>query len=62
MKLEDYLKENELNQIQFAEMSEISASTICRILKKQGYTPGIETIHKIVKHTGGKVDYRDFAA
>ena len=61
MKLKEYLKIKNLRQYQFAEETKLSTATVSRILHNDGYNPGLAAIKKIVEHTSGQVDYRDFA-
>jgi transcriptional regulator with XRE-family HTH domain len=60
MKLVDYLKKHELSQSNFANKAGLTDSTVSRVLKNRGYNPGIKVVAKIVEHTNGEVDYRDF--
>lgn len=59
MKLEQYLKENDIKPVAFATMLEVAPSTITRILRRER-TPQIDLIAKIKAATGGAVTMEDF--
>lgn len=59
MKLEQYLKENEIKPVAFAASIDVAPSTITRILRRER-TPQIDLIAKIKAATGGLVTMEDF--
>lgn len=59
MKLEQYLKENDIRPVAFAASIDVAPSTITRILRRER-TPQIDLIAKIKVATGGKVTMEDF--
>lgn len=59
MKLEQYLRENDIKPVAFAISLEVAPSTITRILRGER-SPRVELVAKIQKATGGKVTVDDF--
>jgi plasmid maintenance system antidote protein VapI len=59
MKLEQYLKENDIKPVAFAASIDVAPSTITRILRRER-TPQIDLIAKIKAATGGQVTMEDF--
>lgn len=59
MKLEQYLRENEIKPVAFAVSIDVAPSTITRILRGER-TPRIDLIGKIKVATGGAVTADDF--
>jgi plasmid maintenance system antidote protein VapI len=59
MKLEQYLKENDIKPVAFAASIDVAPSTITRILRRER-TPQIDLIAKIKAATGGLVTMEDF--
>jgi predicted transcriptional regulator len=61
MKLEQYLKENDIKPVAFAASIDVAPSTITRILRRER-TPQIDLIAKIKAATRGQVTMEDFLA
>ena len=61
MKLEQYLKENDIKPVAFAASIDVAPSTITRIIRRER-TPQIDLVAKIKAATGGQVTMEDFLA
>ncbi|MGZ2484325.1 plasmid maintenance system antidote protein VapI [Rhizobium pisi] len=61
MKLEQYLKENDIKPVAFAASIDVAPSTITRIIRRER-TPQIDLVAKIQAATGGQVTMEDFLA
>lgn len=59
MKLEQYLRDNDIKPVAFASSIDVAPSTITRILRGERL-PRIDLVEKIKRATGGLVTVEDF--
>ena len=60
MKLEQYLKENRMTQVAFADLVGISKFHLNKIIHRAKY-PSFKLLKRIEKKTGGLVSFKDFS-